>query len=61
MFNQMVVHELTDDEVDRIFHALADATRRVAEDDDRIAADQDRLAECVPEGGSALRVAPATR
>lgn len=26
--NQMVVHELTDSEVDRIFQALADATRR---------------------------------
>ena len=29
MYNQMVVeHELTDDEVDRLFQALADATRR---------------------------------
>ena len=28
MYNQMVVHELSDAEVDRIFHALADATRR---------------------------------
>lgn len=27
-YNQMVVNELTDSEVDRIFHALADATRR---------------------------------
>jgi DNA-binding transcriptional ArsR family regulator len=28
MYNQMVVHELSDSEVDRIFQALADATRR---------------------------------
>mgnify|MGYP001258211516 CR=1 FL=1 len=32
MYNQMVVHyafaDLTDEQVDRIFHALADATRR---------------------------------
>ena len=28
MYNQMVVYELSDAEVDRIFHALADATRR---------------------------------
>jgi DNA-binding transcriptional ArsR family regulator len=28
MYNQMVVHELTDDAVDHLFHALADATRR---------------------------------
>ena len=27
-YNQMVVDRLTDDEVDRLFHALADATRR---------------------------------
>jgi DNA-binding transcriptional ArsR family regulator len=27
-YNRMVVGELTDDEVDRLFHALADATRR---------------------------------
>ena len=27
-YNQMVVHELSDIEVDRIFQALADATRR---------------------------------
>ncbi len=27
-YNQMVVDELTDDEVDRIFQALADSTRR---------------------------------
>ena len=27
-YNQMVVDELTDEEVDRLFHALADATRR---------------------------------
>ncbi len=27
-YNQMVVDELTSDEVDRVFHALADATRR---------------------------------
>jgi DNA-binding transcriptional ArsR family regulator len=27
-YNRMVVGELTDDEVDRVFHALADATRR---------------------------------
>jgi len=28
IYNQMVVHELTDDAVDHLFHALADATRR---------------------------------
>ena len=28
MYNQMVVHDLTDDAVDHLFHALADATRR---------------------------------
>ena len=28
MYNHMVVDELADGEVDRIFHALADATRR---------------------------------
>jgi DNA-binding transcriptional ArsR family regulator len=28
MYNQMVVHELSDAEVDLIFHALADSTRR---------------------------------
>jgi DNA-binding transcriptional ArsR family regulator len=28
MYNQMVVHVLADDEVDRIFQALADRTRR---------------------------------
>jgi DNA-binding transcriptional ArsR family regulator len=28
MYNQMVVLQLSDDKVDRIFHALADATRR---------------------------------
>jgi DNA-binding transcriptional ArsR family regulator len=28
MYNQMVVHELTESEIDRIFQALADATRR---------------------------------
>lgn len=28
MYNRMVVGELSDAEVDRIFHALADATRR---------------------------------
>ena len=28
IYNRMVVGELTDDEVDRLFHALADATRR---------------------------------
>ena len=27
-YNQMVVGDLTDEEVDRVFHALADATRR---------------------------------
>ena len=27
-YNQMVVAELTDAEIDRVFHALADATRR---------------------------------
>jgi len=28
MYNQMVVQELSDAEIDRIFHALADSTRR---------------------------------
>lgn len=28
MYNQMVVDELTQDEADQVFHALADATRR---------------------------------
>jgi DNA-binding transcriptional ArsR family regulator len=28
IYNQMVVRELTDDAVDHLFHALADATRR---------------------------------
>jgi DNA-binding transcriptional ArsR family regulator len=28
MYNQMVVHEITQDETDRLFFALADATRR---------------------------------
>lgn len=28
MYNQMVVHELADEAVDHLFHALADATRR---------------------------------
>jgi DNA-binding transcriptional ArsR family regulator len=28
IYNQMVVDALTDEEVDRLFHALADATRR---------------------------------
>jgi DNA-binding transcriptional ArsR family regulator len=28
MYNQMVVHELTRDETDLLFHALADGTRR---------------------------------
>jgi DNA-binding transcriptional ArsR family regulator len=28
IYNQMVVDELTDEDVDRLFHALADATRR---------------------------------
>lgn len=27
-YNQMVVHELSDSEIDGIFHAMADATRR---------------------------------
>lgn len=28
MYNQMVVHNLTNEEMDLLFHALADATRR---------------------------------
>jgi len=28
MYNQMVVHQLSDEQIDRIFRALADATRR---------------------------------
>jgi DNA-binding transcriptional ArsR family regulator len=41
----MVVHDVTDEEVDRLFHALADTTRR------------DILHRCVREGPSVSRLA----